>query len=838
MSGSQQQVASMENFSLHELFGFFARNLRFMVLGAVIGALLGLAVTFWQKPLFRSESTFQFNESKQSQMSLDSMFSFDKSSSADTAIPILKSRALAEEVVKKLALNAELTNVSDATFGKVLRRKLRQWLNPPASTEGQGISGKIRYHLASLLGDPGAFGYLTISDLRFDSFLQARQLTLVLHDDGKGLDLFDESGAKVAQCVRGEVCRVTFGKGEISFTPHRIIPGYDSRIEMRLRSLENAAARVRSSIIVTPLGRSMDNFLLVSCKWPDPYQAAKIVEVLGWAYSRRDRTVSTRSYDQMISFLEQSVGPAEAKLDEADRKLRKFLREQNVVDMPEKYRQGLQTISGFEQMRLEGELRRKELTYLASSLKSADPTTYGSLVSPISDDLAGEWSKLQEKSIELAIEKESLNGFTENYPPMKRHMLAVKTLQQRQQDLKRKALEVIREQQRLLRKKDETIQASIDEVEQGMGLDSGTQNEYLRLQRGRDIAEKLYGMLLEKREEMRITKAGSTASMQVLDTPLPGGQVSPRPWMNLLIGGLFGFLSVGLFAFLRESLDLGIRNPSELERAGLYVHGLIPEHREAEESEGLVTIMRPTSVEAEAYRSLRTSIQLSSLENHVRSIMITSSGPGEGKSTTMANLAVTLAQAGKRTLVVDCDMRRPVVNRLLDVEPEPGLSEILGGGLDWRQYVSETGVAGLFALSSGAIPANPSELIGRTHMADILAEMKQEYDFVLCDVPPILVVSDAALLASHLDGVLVLVRSGIPTGHDIARAKEQMERVGGKVLGAVFNAYSGDGAGYGHYSYGHYSYGGYYQQQTEDEAPVGRLQKQLDAFLNWLQKRS
>jgi len=119
---------------------------------------------------------------------------------------------------------------------------------------------------------------------------------------------------------------------------------------------------------------------------------------------------------------------------------------------------------------------------------------------------------------------------------------------------------------------------------------------------------------------------------------------------------------------------------------------------------------------------------------------------------------------------------------------------------------------------AGSIPSNPSELIGRKHMGDVLAEMKQEYDFVLCDVPPILVVSDAALLASHLDGVLILVRSGIAQAQEVSRAREQMERIGGKVLGCIFNGFSGE-AGYG---YGRYS--GYYLEESKvEETPLTRF---------------
>jgi len=820
----------MDQFSLQELVGFFVRNLRTLGLGVIGGAFLGLIVAFWQQPLFVSEATLQFSTAKEAPTSLDSMFTMNRTSSANSATPILQSRRLAEEVVKKLALNAVLTNLTDATFGKVLRRKVKQWINPPPTPDIQGLSGKARYFLASLLGNPGAFGFITISDLKLDPFLASRELTLVLLEDSSGLDVFDESETLLTRCPAKGVCRVALGGGEISFVTRRIVPGYHSKINMKFQSLDKAAANLRSSISVQSLGRALDDFLQVRCKWPDPYQAARILELLAQAYGERDRSAASRSYDQMIDFLEQHLAPTEAKLEQAEKELRAFLRAQHVIDMPAQYQQGLQSIAGFEQQRLDVELKGRELSYLATVLDGADRIAYGALISQVSEGLADEWQKLQEKSVELNFEGENLNGFTEKYPPMKKHLLAVKRLQQSQDVLKRKALKVIQEQQKMLLQKDAVIRSSIEKVEKGMVLDSGPQSEYLRLQRNKDVAEKLYGMILEKREEMRLTRAGETASMHVLDTPLVGRQVSPNLLLNLLLGGFLGFLSLGVWVFLRESLDTAVKTPDELEKLGLYVHGMIPIHKEAQESEGLVTMTRPTSVDAEAYRSLRTSIQLSSLENHIRSIMITSSGPGEGKSTTLVNLAVTLAQAGNRTLVVDCDMRRPVIDSYLSVEREPGLSEILNGKLDWREYVKPTTVDGLFALPAGSIPTNPSELVGRVHMATILSEMKQEYDFVLCDVPPILVVSDAALLASHLDAVLILIRAGRDSAHDIARAREQMERVGGNVLGAVFNAFDGKESGYGYSNYRHV---GYYQQDQGNDTRSGwrkRIDSALDRF--------
>lgn len=858
------------NFSLQDLIGFLQRNIRLLAAGLLLGGLAGLLFAFAQTPQYQSAMTLQFSEPKKSGMSVDAVFDFNKGTGVIAAIPILQSRSLAEDAVKKLALNAELTNVSDLGYLKAIQRRLRHWINPPDTLRYMGWSGKTRYYLARLVGNPGPVGSLIISDLHVDSALQSRVFTLKLRskafdpdvaDDlgnntGKckageaclrpslklmpeafDLDVADELDNNIAQCKLGKACLLSFPNGSISFVPTSIKAGFDSRIVMSFRSLEAAASLVRSSVAVEPL--KQPGFLSVSYKGADPHQTEAILKALAAAYSMRDQQEATRSYDQMLGFLDENIGPMEASLEDAERRLRSFLNKHKVLDMPAKYTQGLQTITGLEQQRLEQGLTKKSLAYFAEALDKADPIAYGTLVSEVSPDLAREWEQLQQRTLELDVEGQALSGFTEHYPRMKKHLLAVELLKQRKDDLKKKALEGIQNKQRMLLEKDRMLVTTIDNVEQGMGLDSETQMEYLRLARQKMVAEKLYGLLHEKREQMRVSKAGELGSMQVLDAPLAGYQVSPNLQRSTILGGVLGLLLVGFVVFVREKLDIAIKDPDEIERTtGLYVHGMIPAHKEAEEDAGLVTIMRPTSADAEAYRTLRTSIQLSSLENHTRSIMITSSGPGEGKSTTMANLAVTLAQAGNKTLVVDCDMRRPTLHKLLKVEREPGLAEVLEGkDLDWHTHVKATEAENLFVLPAGKVPSNPSELLGRAQMAAILAEMKQEYNFVLCDVPPILVVSDAALLASHLDGVLILLRSGKAVGQEVTRAREQMERVGGKVLGAVFNAYGGEAGGYGRYGYGRYGYGysGYYHQ---DDSGSKAEPKWKTLAMRWLGKKS
>jgi non-specific protein-tyrosine kinase len=204
-------------------------------------------------------------------------------------------------------------------------------------------------------------------------------------------------------------------------------------------------------------------------------------------------------------------------------------------------------------------------------------------------------------------------------------------------------------------------------------------------------------------------------------------------------------------------------------------------------SDKLIAYYDPSSPVAEAYRTLRTNIQFSSLDKPVRTLLATSSGPEEGKSTTLANLAVVLAQAEKRVILVDCDLRKPSLHKLFGLPNTAGLTSLLVQD-DLRELpLQEVGLAGLSVLTSGPLPPNPSELLGSQRLAHLIDRLKEEADYVLFDTPPVIAVTDAAVLATRLDGAILVVSAG-KTRRDLAqKAKAQLERVNANILGVVLN---------------------------------------------------
>jgi non-specific protein-tyrosine kinase len=266
----------------------------------------------------------------------------------------------------------------------------------------------------------------------------------------------------------------------------------------------------------------------------------------------------------------------------------------------------------------------------------------------------------------------------------------------------------------------------------------------------------------------------------------------------------------------REALDDSLKTPEEVTRQlGLPVLGVIG-HFPPEESRP-VSASQPRSPVAESYRTLRTNVQFASVDRPLRTLMITSADPNEGKTTVSANLAVVMAQAGRDVILLDCDFRRPSVHRSFGLPNRVGLSALfyqseihLNGGL------KSSGIDHLGVMTSGHLPPNPAELLGSKRMAAILAQMKEKAGLIILDTPPTLAVTDASVLAPIVDGVLLVIEPGKTRAGTARQAVEQLRRVNARLLGVVLNNLDLRRAGYRYrYSGYHYyrSYRGYYLEE-------------------------
>jgi capsular exopolysaccharide synthesis family protein len=218
-------------------------------------------------------------------------------------------------------------------------------------------------------------------------------------------------------------------------------------------------------------------------------------------------------------------------------------------------------------------------------------------------------------------------------------------------------------------------------------------------------------------------------------------------------------------------------------------------------SDSLVTLTNPRAPVSEAYRTLRTNLEFSSLDKPLKTMVVTSPGPEEGKSTTLANLAVTLAQAEKQVILVDCDLRRPSQHQIFGVSNDVGLTTMMVDEEAMKDPpLLDTGVSGLRLLPSGPLPPNPSELVGSRRMAEIISGLSGQADMVLFDAPPVVAVTDAAVLASRVDGVLLVVRAGGTKRDHAQKAKALLDKVSAHLVGAVLTNVKMDTSYYRYYN--------------------------------------
>ncbi len=304
----------------------------------------------------------------------------------------------------------------------------------------------------------------------------------------------------------------------------------------------------------------------------------------------------------------------------------------------------------------------------------------------------------------------------------------------------------------------------------------------------------------------------------------PDKPVSPNIPLNTLLAAAAGLLVAGGIIVLREYLDQTMKSDEEvIRRTGVIPIGHIGYAPAARVRRGELVMLDPaSSTVAEAYRALRTNLLFSGLDRDLRTIVVTSSAPGEGKSRTAANLSIALAQAGHRTLLVDADFRRPSQHRIFGRVRNVGLSNLMIHEVPEDELVRPVeGVPNLFFVPSGPTPPNPSELLGSPRMKSVLAHFRGTYNYVVIDTPPINVVTDASVLAAASDGVLLVGESGRTPYPALAHAREVITRVGGTILGVVVNKLR-PGTGGAYYYDGYYQEYGYYA--NDQTKPNGRQQ--------------
>jgi len=346
-------------------------------------------------------------------------------------------------------------------------------------------------------------------------------------------------------------------------------------------------------------------------------------------------------------------------------------------------------------------------------------------------------------------------------------------------------------------------------------------------------------LLAAREKETGVLSGIRTNNIRMVDRAkvpiIPFSPNRPRALALGLLVGLFGGL--GLVFFL-EYLDDSVSDPDQLEK---YVHvpflGPVPilEPKETGPlSRDLIALKEPKSVYAEAYRAVRTSILFSSPDNPPRVFVVTSSGQQEGKSLTAINLAITMALNDKRVLLIDADMRKPRLHKVFGIDNTFGLSNLIGGSPNVGLALNKTPVPTLMVLPSGPVPPNPSELLGSVRLGKFLGLLREKFDIIILDCTPLIAVTDATVLATQVDGVILVIKSGVTRRKIIKRAVTQLEDVQAKIIGAVLNQVNVKNSSYYFSSY----YSHYYGEKEDGGKGSHLAGENPSQARRWWRKRS
>ncbi|HSB01037.1 MAG TPA: polysaccharide biosynthesis tyrosine autokinase, partial [Anaerolineales bacterium] len=337
------------------------------------------------------------------------------------------------------------------------------------------------------------------------------------------------------------------------------------------------------------------------------------------------------------------------------------------------------------------------------------------------------------------------------------------------------------------------------------------------------LYQQIYINLLNNLEEIRLARLQNTPNIvQIEAATVPGSPVQPRPMSTIGLSAVVGLLLAGTIAYLIEYIDDRIRTPEDIARVlKLPVIGYIGDMgTDQNVKDGIHVVHSPRSPVAEAFRSLRTNLEFSNVDSSLTRILVTSPGPGEGKTTISTNLAAVIAQGGKRVLLIDADLRRPRIHSIFKVSNRVGLTTLFRGPTPVRSVMHQVeGIEGLNIITSGKLPPNPTELLASARMDQILEESSSEVDVIILDSPPSLV-ADFQVLAAKADGVFLVIQPGHTHADAALSTLDLLNRVNAKILGIVLNKISN--GSHDHYYYPYKYDRNYYQQDEDPRVPVKR----------------
>ena len=577
--------------------------------------------------------------------------------------------------------------------------------------------------------------------------------------------------------------------------------GLLERLRARITNVErdpetDLALMLMKNLEVDPLENSM--MVYVHCEDPDPEIAQAIVNAYASGYAEFNLEYKRKVILDAHAELNDLVARLEKERDEAEQQVYEFEKTYNVGTFENQRAAIKMRLEEATRRLAELEGRRVVLKAKANELapfeRAKDVFAIGA-VEVLEDSLV---SELKQSYLKV---RQEMMDLSETYGEKHPRLAALVPKLQYLEDTIRKQINArIDSMKRQLREVETSIaalNAGIEETRQEETRINGIWMQYEPLVARKTAATEFYKTVRNRQTETSMSAQIETNNVRVQDLALrPTKSVRPRVQLNLVLGAILGLLGGLVLAFLIEMLDNTIKTREDLEDDfGLTFLGVLPSIRsqefkelsKGEKSKELITFLRPRSNISELSRNIRTNLMFLRPENPLHSILITSANPQEGKTTISVNVAISMAGSGKRTLLIDTDLRRARIHTVFGLKRKRGVTEYLVAGGDLEKYVQPTPIENLFLLPAGSVPPNPTELLHSERFADLVKTVRERFDFAIYDSPPVTAVTDALVIGKMIDGIVLVARSKATTRNALRFMLRELKNLHVNVIGAILN---------------------------------------------------
>ena len=793
------EVEEPADLDLRSIWGLVRRNQWLIVACMVVATGLAWWYNSRATPYYQSLTTLRINEDSRSASSGSELnFTlFQNTSAIETEMAVLSSRSMAHAVAESLDMRLRIQEPRDSAIPDLFEE----------------------VHLP--LDTPSA-GY-------------------VLRRDGASFVVVDRQGREIATATPGQETRL----GDLTFRLSPASLSHD-RIRFTTRNASAVVGEIRRGLMVQRPSRDQ-SIIEIRYEGPNPRYVAAIPNALADRFMAYRRAVQRTEASSTIDFLDRQIDTLDYQLRQAEEALQEFREREQIVSLTD---EGASSIERLTSLKLQHDMIQAERNALARLIAELDEAAEKQrdplLPSPARrvmayPGLATNPGASQMLTTLITLENERgalLDRRKPDDPDVQALTNRIHGVEQELRHLTATYLQGLDNQLA-------TIEGQLQEGAATLAQIPGKEVAYQRLERQTTLLESIYGLLQTDLKEAQIAQAIETPYATVIDPALvPNRPVRPHKVRNLLLAVALGLLAGIAVAFGREHLDDTIHTVDEMESVtGVPVLGMIPHLKNHQLTNGkrkLAGLGRarvlPTPREeqqdypsrlivgrdtqntvAEAFRSLRTNITFATPDQVPRTIVVTSSREGDGKTTSVVNLAAAFAHQELTVLLIDSDLRRGILHKIFKLPKRPGLSNVLVENLELEDVIHRTAIdthVNLDVMTSGTYPPNPAELLGSERLRAVLDSLAKRYDVVLIDSPPLTVVTDAAVIAPHVDGVLVVARASQTEVGALEFAMMQLRNVNAVIKGTILNDLSLADRRYG--SQGYYAYSYEYTKREED----------------------